>query len=205
MVNPTECIDSSEQLFPPTSRPYGISFSEWSIRWWRWLLSIPKDINPINDNTGEFNRQWQNDPKVWFLAGTFGGSTIRKCTIPYGKAILFPIINYEASFADEPLLTERHQLENKCKQEIDNIGKLYCNLDGIDINLSEYRIHSEAFEIDLPVDNCLLVKAGHTLMASDGYWLFLHPLARGTHVIQSFGSCLEGKVKIGCKYQLTIH
>ena len=205
MINPTKCITTSVKLFRPASSPYGVSLPEWSRRWWRWLLSTPKSINPINDKTGEFSFQSQNDPNVWFLAGTFGGLAIRKCTIPRGKAILFPIINYEACFADEPLLTDRHQLENKCKQEIDNIGKLYCNVNGLDIKLSEYRIHSEAFEIDLPVDNCLSVNAGHTLMASDGYWLFLQPLSRGKCEIQSFGSCMAGKVKIGCKYQLTVH
>ena len=167
-------------------------------------MSIPSSINPINDTTGEFTNRSQNDPNVCFLAGTFGGSVTRKCTLPYGKAILFPVINYEASFADEPLLSEVHELENKCKEEIDKIGELSCYVDGQSLNLSEYRIASSAFQIELSCENCLSAKAGKTMMASDGYWLFLSPLTHGKHRINSFGSCLAGKIKIGCTFELTI-
>lgn len=203
-MNATKCVDKSVRLFRPTSRPYGVCFPEWSIRWWRWLLSIPKGLNPINDTTGKSTYQSQNDPNVWFLAGTFGGSVVRKCMIPYGKSILFPIINYECCLADEPLLANDLQLEEKCKQEIDKIGELYCRVDGQVVHLTQYRIASGAFNIDLPSDNCLSVKSGKTLMASDGYWLFLQPLPRGEHILQSYGSCLAGKVKVGCTFQLTI-
>lgn len=205
MVTSTKSIDISGKLFPPTSRPYGRPFAEWSSRWWHWLLSIPKSINPINDTKGELADQFQEDPNVWFLAGTFGGSVIRNCTIPYGKAILLPIINYEASFADEPLLSDPVQLENKCKEEIDKIGELYCYVDEQAVALSEYRIASGVFEIDLRDENCLSVRTGTTLMASDGYWLFLQPLTRGKHIIKSFGSCLAGKIKIGCTFKIAIY
>lgn len=204
MINPTKCIDVSELLFPPNSCPYEVSFSEWSSRWWRWLLSIPKGINPVTDTTGAFTFQSQVDPNVWFLAGTFGGSPIRKCTIPYGRAILFPVINYEACLVDEPLLINGLQLENKCKEEIDNIGELYCRVDQQEINLTKYRIPSGAFKIEIPIENCLSAEAGETLIASDGYWLFLQPLPRGKHIIQSFGSCLSGKIKIGCTFKVSI-
>ena len=84
-------------------------------------MSIPKDINPALDETGRFSTQFQNDENVWFLAGTFGGTVTRNLVVPYGKAILFPIINYEACLADEPFLSHEHQLQDKCREEIDKI------------------------------------------------------------------------------------
>lgn len=204
MINPSKLVRSDWKLFPPSSCPYQLSFAEWTSRWWRWLLSIPKNISPVNDITGEFTKQSQYDPNVWFLAGTFGGSTERKCIIPFGKSILFPVINYEASFADEPLLSDALELENKCKEEIDKIGELYCHVDGQVVDLREYRIASSAFEITLSCENCLSAKAGKTVMASDGYWLFLSPLPQGKHEIKSFGSCLAGKIKIGCTFDINI-
>jgi len=203
-MNATKCTDIVTSLFPPSSQPYGVSLSGWCARWWHWLLSIPKYVNPVVDETGEFSSQFQNDPNVWYLAGTFGGSVVRRCNVPKGKAIIFPVINYEASLADEPDLSDPKQLEIKCKQEIDNIGRLYCYVDGQIIDLAQYRIACRAFKIEIPSDNCLSVKSGQTSMASDGYWLFLQPLPRGKHVIQSFGSCLAGKIKIGCDYRLIV-
>ena len=33
-------------IFPIESKPYGLSYGDWSVRWWKWLLSIPKSDNP---------------------------------------------------------------------------------------------------------------------------------------------------------------
>ena len=167
-------------------------------------MSIPKDINPALDETGRFSTQFQNDENVWFLAGTFGGTVTRNLVVPYGKAILFPIINYEACLADEPFLSHEHQLQDKCREEIDKIADLELNVDGLDIDISGYRVASHSFDIELKIENSLSVKAGKTKMASDGYWLFLRPPCKGDHTIRSFGSCLAGKVKIGCNHNLSI-
>jgi len=45
------------------------------------------------DPTGEFCHVGQSGP-VFFLAGNFGGTTVRHCTVPAGKALFFPILNY---------------------------------------------------------------------------------------------------------------
>jgi hypothetical protein len=71
------------------SGPYGLTYGEWSGKWWQWTLSIPTDVNPLNDKTGENCAKNQNDTQVWFLAGTYGGTAERTCTIPSGKAIFF--------------------------------------------------------------------------------------------------------------------
>src|SRR4029453_7743303 len=112
---------SDSMLFAPDSAPYGVTFPDWTIRWWRWLLSSSMETNPALDISGKWSELRQDDPNVWFLAGTFGGSVVRTSTIPAGKAILMPIINYECSFADEPLITSEKELELKCKNEIDDI------------------------------------------------------------------------------------
>src|SRR5579884_1628590 len=80
-------------VFPPGSHPYGRTYEQWSNAWWQWALSIPTNVNPLLDTTGANCQQGQSG-KVWFLAGTLGGSpVVRKCTIPAGKAIFFPVLN----------------------------------------------------------------------------------------------------------------
>ena len=60
---------------------FGATYGEWSARWWQWALSIPAAVNPILDATGANCARDQVDD-VWFLAGTFGGTVTRSCTIP---------------------------------------------------------------------------------------------------------------------------
>ena len=86
-----------------------------------------------------------------FSAGTFGGTVTRNLVVPYGKAILFPIINYEACLADEPFLSHEHQLQDKCREEIDKITDLELNVDGLDIDISGYRVASHSFDIELKI------------------------------------------------------
>jgi hypothetical protein len=176
----------------------------WIQLWWKWLISIPKEMNPALDTTGQFCSVSQPYPNVWFLAGTFGGSVTRYCTIPYGKALFFPVINYETSFADESTLRTEKQLEDVCRSEIDDIRDIYASVDGESIDVRKYRVKSESFEVDMPPNNCLGTLTGLTKIASDGYWLFIDSLPVGNHLLTSFGSCMSGRIKIGCTYELVI-
>ena len=64
------------------------------------LFQFQRKCNPITDLTGRYCCEGQKSP-VWFLAGTFGNSVRRKCSIPHHSAIFFPIIEKECSFAEE--------------------------------------------------------------------------------------------------------
>jgi hypothetical protein len=103
------CLSSDQvgnpnpQIHPPCSKPYGLSYGEWSARWWQWLFAIPPAVNPNlegtpfdpDPSTPNDCAQGQSGP-VWFLGGTFGPFnwlTHRQCTIPTGVSILFPVVN----------------------------------------------------------------------------------------------------------------
>lgn len=197
-------LEQSVVIYDTNSYHYGKSYEEWVRLWWKWLISIPKEKNPAYDHTGELCATSQDNPHVWFLAGTFGGPADRKCVIPQGKAILFPIINYESSFADAPSIRSEEELEEQCRHEIDQIGDIYASVDGKEIDIQNYRVQSRCFTIDIPSNNCLGAVNGTTRIASDGYWLFIESLSVGDHVLKSFGSCLAGRIKIGCTFHLSI-
>lgn len=192
-------------LYTPNSKPYGLSFSQWTVRWWRWLLSLPKTENPAVDQTGTYSKLSQKNKNVWFLAGTFDGYVERECNVPIGKSILMPIINYECSFADEPSITTSDELELKCKSEIDDIKNLILIIDDLSIsNLYSYRVRSPVFPVYLQEQNILGINPGRTEMITDGFWIFLKPLKMGTHKLTSTGSCRSGKIKIGTRYTLHV-
>ncbi len=171
-------------VFPTNSKPYGLTYGDWTAKWWQWGYSIPKDINPAYDDTGKNCAQKQNGP-VWFLAGTYGHPVNRKCNIPAGKAILFPILNSECSFAEFPKLKTLSQLYICAKTIQDQVTTLNASVDGVPISdLQKYRIQSPPFNFTLPQNNILGLQSNITTQAiADGNWVFLKPLSPGSHKI----------------------
>ncbi|MCB5168423.1 hypothetical protein LG634_26815 [Streptomyces bambusae] len=63
-------------------------------RWWRWADSAPADRCPVRDKTGE-HAGWNQPADVWFLAGTYGGHVVRRCTVPSDRPVFFPVLNLQ--------------------------------------------------------------------------------------------------------------
>jgi hypothetical protein len=190
-------------LFAVNARPFGRTYAEWTAKWWQWVLSIAKTENPLIDETGKNCANNQSGP-VWFLAGTLKGPAERSCIIPADKAILFPVINVEASVAEGDGTTDE-DLAARAKFEMDQITDMRAMISGTNVSeLKQYRIQSPSFNAALPTDNVLGLPAQTTKMISEGYWLFLKPLEPGTYDLNSFGSCLAGRIRIGVSYHLTI-
>ena len=53
-------------VLPP--HPFGVTYGEWTARWWEFMVSIPAPNNPILDTTGADCGIAQAGP-VWFLEG----------------------------------------------------------------------------------------------------------------------------------------
>jgi hypothetical protein len=184
-------------VFPTNSKPYGLTYGDWTAKWWQWGYSIPKDINPAYDDTGKNCAQKQNGP-VWFLAGTYGHPVNRKCNIPAGKAILFPILNSECSFAEFPKLKTLSELRTCAKTIQDQVSSLKASVDGVPIaSLQEYRIQSTPFNFTLPKNNILELPANVTTQAiADGNWVFLKPLSPGSHKITFRGGIQQERANM---------
>ncbi|HBP64057.1 MAG TPA: hypothetical protein DD730_07265 [Desulfosporosinus sp.] len=191
-------------FFKRDEKPFGKTWEEWTADWWRWALSIPKDRNPGYDETGQKSNANQVDPNVWFLVGTYGGSAERSFSIPAGKALLFPIINFTTSYAEEPALKTESELILRAKTDIDDITHKEASIDGLKlVQVDRYRVSSQPFDMTLPENNVFGAKAGPTRAVSDGYWIFLKPLSMGEHTIHAAGSCSSGKTKVNAIWHIT--
>jgi hypothetical protein len=180
-----------ENLFTTNSSPFGIAYGDWTAKWWQWALSIPQDANPVGDPTGNYCGQNQEGP-VWFLAGTFGGSAERACTIPEGKALLFAPINVECSYAEFPDLKTEADLRECAKSGQDLVTELDVTIDGAKLeNLQDYRVQSPLFNLTLPENNVFGLPVTTTEAVSDGNWVFLKPLPSGNHTIHSKGVSVD--------------
>lgn len=174
-------------VFPADSKPYGLTYGEWTARFWQWLHSIPKPDSPAADTTGKNCALKQTGP-VWFLPGTFGGTNERTCTIPAGKAILVSLINVMCSYAEHHLKTEP-ELRACAKADQDKVTSTMITVDGVQIN--PVRLQSPLFTATLPENNALGLKPQTTPAISDGYWVFLQPLPPGQHTIHASGSLVD--------------
>lgn len=198
----TASSSDNRLIFSPDSDPYGVSYSEWTARWWQWALSIPVEYNPVNDSTGGNCAINQNGP-VWFLAGTLGGVVKRTCIIPADKAILMPILNH-GELADSPVSKSEEELLSYTTKEMDIVSDLEVTVDDLKLSgLQANRVQTPIFDVVLPEKSLFGGTPGPTRGASDGYWLFLRPLRKGKHKINTFGSCLSGKIRIGVNYDIT--
>ncbi|HJT83268.1 MAG TPA: hypothetical protein VJ697_02195 [Nitrososphaeraceae archaeon] len=191
-------------IYPIDSEPYGITYGEWSIRWWQWLLSIPKENNPALDWIGTNAHINQIYPNVFFLCQTIEGVEaipIRKITIPFGKAIFMPIINW-ISIQGEDGNTAK-ELKEVAQQRMNVIGSLEFTINELTINkgLEKYRVLSSFFEIDLPQNNVFGLTSGKRLCISDGYWIFIKFFSKNIKFC-SFSSCSSGLTQIKVNYEV---
>lgn len=175
-------------VFAVDSRPFGLSYGDWSGKWWQWVVGIPKDVNPTADESGKYCASGQNNQYVWFLAGTGGGSAVRTCTIPTGKAIFFPILNGECTYKDSATAKTPSDLRSCAIQSDAGVTTLQASVDGYNLkNIEGYRVTSDPFNLTMASNNMMGVTPGPTEGVSDGWWVLLHPLPPGNHEIHFVG------------------
>jgi hypothetical protein len=182
------------EVFVPNSKPYNKTYGEWNQIWWEWAQMEPIENNPIHDPTGEKCAVNQNDPNVWFLAGTVGGRVERVCTIPASKAILIPLLNTECSTAEDPSLTTEEALRECARNNAPDRARviLRASVDGQEIpDLESYWAESSLYGYILPVGNIWGAPPGPTQQVAAGYYIMLAPLPPGTHVLHLSGANID--------------
>jgi hypothetical protein len=192
-------------IFPRTARPYGCTYEEWVIRWWQWLLSIPKPKSPAFDLTGVNIDVNQHDPNVFFLCQTIEGAEpipMRRHTLTSRKAILMPIINWISTMNEDGDTDE--ELMDVAQNKMNVVATLKVSINDMNVKrLQQYRVRSSFFDVILPHDNIFDMPPGRRRSMSDGYWLFFIPLERRIR-LSTRGSCSSGLTTIGVNYDLLL-
>jgi hypothetical protein len=173
---------SHATVVPPTEKIAGHTQADWSRSWWQWAASFDDADSPIADKTGLHCQLKQSGP-VWFLAGTYGTKrTIRSCTVPAGKYLFFPLINYVSFPTYQGSTSCDHTLAH-AKQLTDDVSSLILELDGKrTAHLEAHRQATACFD---------LTGEGVEPSAANGYYIMLRPLEPGTHTL-NFGGILPG-------------
>jgi hypothetical protein len=98
--NKSGCFD----IYAANSYPFGLSYGEWSAKWWQWVYSIPLEKNPQYQGTVQPPKVPVTIPvdctlgksgPVWFLGASFGGFAVRECKgpLPSDVSLFFPVAN----------------------------------------------------------------------------------------------------------------
>lgn len=177
-------------ILPPNSILLGKSLGDWGGEWWKWAFSFDRRISPISDTTGKLCSLRQSlDADVWFLAGSYSTDPIvRECTIPEGKALFFPIINF--------IYYSPKNSERSCADVTESVKKrtqipynLFVKIDNKELN--DPYAHREASTTCFdPMENTRGDERNSWAYpgASNGYWVAVEPLPVGTHIIQFGGN-----------------
>lgn len=195
---------------PP--RTDSTALEELSAQWWQWAEAVPDEVNPVRDLTGAHCDEGQAG-SVWFLAGGFGSSRIhRRCQVPTGKALFFPVINM-AYYPTEPAgVRPATCAEARAAARVNNDSAidLFAELDGIILrDLRQQRVTTrKCFDIfaRLPAEE--RPYDGYP-SASDGFWILLPPLPPGRHRLHFGGrynqhSSAYGTMLQDIEYELVI-
>lgn len=185
-----------------------------SAQWWQWALSIPTPANPLTDVTGA-NCMVGQRGDVWFLAGTFTGGTVsRRCSVPQGVPLFFPIVN--SVQVNTPFICTQEGPLSVAKMRanaaffIDGVSGVTATLDSAALK-GIRRIQSEPFVAALPLDNIFLGPcAGNSPAgifspsADDGYYVKVDGLSVGTHTLQFTAANTRAKFTLNVTYTLDV-
>lgn len=200
---------ASISVFPIESRPYGLTYGEWSARWWQWLLSIPRSKSPAVGASGDNAYLNQDDPNVFFLCQTVESilegrvAQDRRIVVRAGRSVLIPIINWVSIFNVDGQTDE--ELVSVAKKRMDVVSELEVTLDGVTINegLEGFRAQSPFFDMIVLEDNIFQLSSGFRRFVADGYWIFLKPLENDIK-LTTYGSCSSGVNKFGINYHISL-
>ncbi len=204
----------SFRVVDPGQKTFGKTYGQWASDWWDWVLQFPASGNPLLDETGELC-DLGDQGQMWFLAGNFGGTTVRECTAPAGKTFFFPVFNV-ISFApefgsniDEVRADANHCIEHPDPTDALADAIISCEIDGDFVDdVYSYRAQSSPGgyvlnNTDLLVDFGL--DPGPRFPAvSDGYWIMLRGLGPGEHVIRIRATAAGAGFDLDVTYNLTL-
>lgn len=194
----------SIELFPPNSKPFGLSYEDYIKNYWKLTMSMNTTINPWNDDpsdTGERCREGQktiNSP-IFYLQTNGGGESVRKCTIPSGLGIFIPILIGEYSILelrkDNPTVTVEN-LPGAARKDQDgmHVYTLEIGDEKFDtMDLKKYGIVTSPFNLTFTKDNIFGTEPGNTTASADGYYVITKPLSNGTYAIHTHGVMCTSK------------
>ncbi|WP_299013587.1 hypothetical protein [uncultured Photobacterium sp.] len=194
------------------------SYNELIGEWSNWLQKEPIATSPAFDPNGSYCYLNQ-EGKIWFLAGTFGGIAERFCKVPEGKGVFFPIfanISFGPEFLNQVPCDSLEEETDQIRCDVNddtaiapNVGLEFL-LNGEPVtDLFAYKAQSQpggfTFQLGALFEEFGFTPGDRHPAVADGYWILLKPLPKGTHTL-SFSADFDtdGIPDSGVNYTLEV-
>jgi hypothetical protein len=176
--------NANQKVMPPKSRVQGLTYGEWSAKWWQYVLSIPESDNPLAGGTGN-KCAFQQIGNVALIAVDPLSEEPIECEVPTGVMLFLDILSAECSTVEEPPFYGEDEEELRACVLGFTFTNLQASIDGVAVkNLDRYIHTSPLFEFTLPEEGNILytdVLSGQSV--SKGAHLILAPLSPGEHAV----------------------
>lgn len=195
-------------VLPPSSLPYGLSYQEWSAKWWRW--SLEQSTNHL-EYVGYPGVCEGPGSSVRFLAGVYipgsGGISVQtnRVTVSDQNPLFFPILSVWVDNTGCPTFTTNtvDQLVAEAVGDWSVVTVTTCTIDGVAVpGLSDPT--NNDFLVQAPPFSYTTAEKGNVLAALDGdpcvpggltiypavaygAYVMVAPLSPGKHTIRIVG------------------
>ncbi|ULH17892.1 hypothetical protein MF271_23240 (plasmid) [Deinococcus sp. KNUC1210] len=162
-------------VVPSNAMPTG-TYASWGTQWWIWALTSPEDADPVQDLTGQYCGVNQRGD-IWFLAGTYeNGTAVRRtCTIPVGKTVFFPILNYRVLAKSQ----------ETCTQNLQAVTAPMEAASGLSVRMDGEPLAGVTRGV---TDGCVYLTSYRIWLGSDGYWMAVKFTIPGRHTLAFTGA-----------------
>lgn len=188
-ATPVASPTAEELVLPPDQPVAGLSLEQLTIQAWSWANTLPVDVSPLVDETGEWCGYGQPGP-VFFLPGSIlSESPTRTCLVPAGMPILLPLIGANCSTVEPPPFFGADEAGlSACLTDLfaGTTITQTVTVDGVEISnevIERYLHRTPMFSVALPENNIFDLPAGVAGIMVEGYDLLLAPLPPGEHTI----------------------
>lgn len=216
---------AGETVIPPSDLPYGLSYEEWSAKWWQWYMGL--ETNHI-ENVG--NPEICSGPgsRVRFLYGAPATTTAtRHVIIGPDISLFFPILGFIADNTACPVSDFGTNTDAQLAAEVvegwSGVTVTTCTIDGVAIEglddpvTSIYSVVSPAFSYTIAEKDSIIslvegedcIPGGTTIYpaVAEGAYLMLAPLKPGKHTIGFvgvYGPVSAPNLKLDITYEITV-
>lgn len=195
-------------IYPPDSKPYGLTYEEHIVKDWKRNLSTPANQNPMEDKTGQWiNYGVDSNSPVLYLSGNTGGTTERNYKARSGVGLFISICDACYSEAEKPgsTIEDLHEL---AKKDQDNTKNAYLKINDQEFkteDLRKYRFHTAPFDVVIPAEKSIFgLSGGPTKAVADGFYALTKPLSPGNYTIVTKGTVSDPVWNSEVKYNLVV-
>lgn len=185
--------NSENVIFPTNSSLHGVPYNEWLVKWWVWRSGIPNDMHPeVNYTNPDVKKcSAMQDGPVWFLPAVSPGKgeIHYKCEVPAGKEVMLVLTSTSCDIGIEGKITDQELKD--CAFNIQTpLSNMEVLVDGKKVNsgLLGDQIQTDYYNVTYPSNPITVwgpVQPGTYRAIAEGYFLFLHGLAPGKHIIET--------------------